>query len=350
MRLEFIKNVRENDVLGKNILNSDGQILLKAGVSLTKNYIKKLDLLGVYYIYIQDDRLSEIQPEDDEFTQLKQCTVKSISNVVKNFSIIDDKQMKNAVSSISNLVDYILENKNVCKNLCNIRTYDNYTYMHCLDTGIMTVYLANTLNIKISKIKELAIGAILHDLGKIKVPYKIITKNGKLTNEEFNEIKKHPLYGEEMLQDKYYVSDIVLQAVVQHHERIDGKGYPYGLPENKISKYGKITSICDVYDAVSNNRCYRERFTPNEAYELILSESGKAFDKNIVEKFKNTFSVYPLGCKILLSNGMKGFVCGQNKGFPDRPIIKVFDEETEQISSNQINLLDFTNITVAAIV
>ncbi|WP_392486692.1 HD-GYP domain-containing protein [Haloimpatiens sp. FM7315] len=351
MRLEFIDNVKENEVLGKSILTYDGKILLRSGNLLTFSYIEKLKDLGVDYIYIEDDRLYDIDLEDEKLTKLKQNTIKSISNIVKNISSNRRLEVREDIREVENLVEYILENKDVNTSLYDIKTYDNYTYVHCLDTGIMATFLAMSLKISKEKVKELAIGAILHDVGKVKVPHKIISKNGRLTDAEFDEIKKHPLYGREILEKKFSSSKIILNTVAQHHERVDGRGYPYGLKSNEISRYGKIAAICDVYDAVSSDRCYRRKFSPNEAYELILGGSGTAFDEDLVDTFKKTFSIYPLGCKLLLSNGIEGYVCSQNKEFPDRPIIRVFPGGSMQNSLYyEMDLLKFSNITVVKVV
>lgn len=345
MRLECIDNVREMEVLGKSILSDDGQILLKSGVVLTDRYLKKLKTLGVYYIYVEDERLEDVKVEDTELTELKQCAIKSLSRVAKNVSLNGEREVKDSIEKVKSLVEYILDNKDVDKSLNDIKTYDNYTYVHCLDTSIMATFLAASLNINKDKIKELATGAVLHDVGKTKISNKIINKTGKLTEEEFKEIRKHPIYGRDILEKKFYMSDIILKTVSEHHERVDGKGYPYGLEGNNISKYGRIVAICDVYDAVSSDRCYRRRFSPSEAYELILAGSGNAFDEDMIMKFRNTFSVYPLGAKIRLSNGIEGYVSGQNKGYPDRPIIRVFDDYNKS-SYKEIDLLKCTNVTV----
>lgn len=352
MRLEFIDNIKEDDVLGKNILTNEGKILLRAGVKLTYQYINSLKKLGVFYAYIEDERLDDVQVEDERLTELKQCTMKNMSTIMKNVSGFNRIDMKEAISNVENLIDYIIEIKDVNKSLYDVKTYDNYTYMHCLNTGIMAAFVGMSIDMSEYNLRELGIGAILHDIGKTKISSDIINKEGPLTNDEFGEIKKHPLYGKEILSKNMFISDTVLDSVEQHHERVDGKGYPYGLQGYKISKGAKIISVCDVYDAVSSNRSYRKKFAPNEAYELILSGSGSAFDYGIVKKFKETFAVYPLGCCIKLSNGIEGYVVRQNKNFPDRPIIRVlYDSKTrEPVPFYEVDLLESFNLAVECVI
>lgn len=360
MRLEFIDRVKENDVLGKSILTDEGQILLKSGVKLTQNYINKLKELNVLYVYVEDDRLDDVNVEDEKLTELKQATIKSMSNIVKSLYGCDDNQFKQSLSAVDDLISYIVEIGDVDKSLYDIKTYDNYTYVHSLDTCIMATFLGMTSGLSEYDLKELGVGAILHDIGKTKIPLSIINKHGKLTEDEFSEIKKHTIYGGEMLRKNISIPDSVISVAEQHHERVDGTGYPYGLVGGQISKFAKIACLCDVYDAVSNDRCYRKKFNPNDAYELILAQSGSSFEPIIVLNFKNTFAIYPLGCCVKLSNGIEGYIIKQNSGFPDRPILRIFDDSSihnhddavikYSSSFYQIDLLKHPNITIIVMV
>lgn len=352
MRLEFIDRVNENEILGKSILTDDGKVLLRAGVKLSINYIQKLKELGVLYVYVEDDRLGEILVEDERLNELKRSTIKNMSLIMKNISGASRNDIKDSLSRVEELLDYIIDVGDVSRSLYDIKTYDNYTYLHCIDTGIMAAFLGMSMRFSESTLKELGIGAILHDIGKTAINSSIINKATALTEEEFKEIKKHPSYGEEILKKKFFISENIINAVAQHHERVDGRGYPRGLSNNEICKFAKIVSICDVYDAVSNDRSYRKKFRPNEAYELILAGTGTAFDEEVVIKFKETFAVYPLGCCLKLSNGVEGYVIRQNKNFPDRPVLRVlYDSVTRQpVHFYEIDLLHKSNITVAAIV
>lgn len=352
MRLEFINRVKENDILGKNIFTNDGGILLRAGVKLTNQYIKKLTELGVLYLYIEDDNLEDIQIEDKHLQEMKQVTIKRMNEIVNSVHQCGYKKAKDSLKVIENLMEYIICDGDVNKSLYDIKTYDNYTYVHCVDTGIMSGFLGLSLNLNEYELKELGKGAILHDIGKTKISNKIINKKGSLTEKEFREIKKHPIYGKNILKKCFAISDIILDVVEQHHERVDGTGYPYGLKGNCITKYGKIACICDVYDALSSDRSYRKKAAPNEAYEFILSQSGRMFDPDIVKKFKDTFAIYPLGCCVLLSDGTEGYVVKQNKGFPDRPIIRViYDVATKNpIPYYEIDLLKKLDVTIISVV
>ncbi|WP_368488197.1 HD-GYP domain-containing protein [Clostridium sp. BJN0013] len=352
MRLEFINRVNEKDVLGKSILTCDGQVLLKTGVELTNNYINKLKELGVFYLYVEDERLEDVNIEDEKLLELKQASMKSMSNIMSNLYNCNEKELRKSFIGIEDMVNYIIELGDVNKSLYDIQTYDNYTFIHSIDTCIMASFLGVSAGYDKWQLREIGIGASLHDIGKTKIPLEILNKETKLTDEEFKEIKNHPIYGAKILKKNVIISDAVIKIVEQHHERIDGRGYPYGLEDKQITNYAKLICICDVYDAVSNDRCYRRKFSPNDAYELILSGSGSNFDQNLVYNFKNTFAIYPLGCGVQLSNRIKGYVVKQNKGFPDRPVIRVlYDVDTgNSIPGYELDLLQTPNVVIKGLI
>lgn len=351
MRLEFIERVREGDVLGKNVMSSEGNILLRAGIKINNNYIDKLKSLGVYYLYISDERLDDIGEVDEEFEKLKSKTLENMGEVIKNLNNGNKRRVRESLKCVEELVDYIIEIKDVRNSLNDIQAYDKYTYYHSLDTGILAAFLGVNLKYTRDELKKLAVGAILHDVGKIKIPSSIIKKRGKLTESEYKEVKKHPIYGAEMLKNVLGKPQPIIKSVLEHHERVDGKGYPFGLKGDKISSFGKVVSICDVYNAVNSDRSYRKRFKPNEAYELILAGCGTAFDEDIVRRFKKTFAVYPMGSCVKLSNGIEGYVISQNENFPDRPVLRVlYDSQTRKpIKFYEINLINMPNVTVECV-
>ena len=352
MRLEFINRVKDRNVLGKSILTCDGQVLLKAGVELTNNYINKLKELGVFYLYVEDERLEDVDIEDEKLLELKQESMKSMSNIMSNLYNCNEKELRKSLVGIEGMINYIIELGDVNKSLYDIQTYDNYTFIHSIDTCIMASFLGVSAGYNKWQLREIGIGASLHDIGKTKIPLEILNKKTKLTDEEFNEIKNHPLYGAKILKKNVIISDAIIKIVEQHHERIDGRGYPYGLEGKQITNYAKLACICDVYDAVSNDRCYRKKFSPNDAYELILSGSGSNFDQELVCNFKNTFAIYPLGCGVRLSNKITGYVVRQNKGFPDRPIVRVlFDVDTgKPIPAYDLDLLQMPNVVITGLI
>ena len=259
----------------------------------------------------------------------------------------DQKSLSKSLTMVDDLVEYIQNENYINLNLYEVKLYDDYTYIHSVDTSIMSIFLGVNMNLSKSRLRDLAIASLLHDIGKTQIPSGIINKPDKLTEEEFEKIKMHPVYGKDILLNSPLMTEEIIGGVIGHHEKYNGTGYPYGLKGDEISEFAKIISICDVFTAITSDRCYRKKFDPREAYELILAETYTSFDPEIIKLFRDTFAVYPLGCPVYLSNKLFGYVVRQNNGFPDKPIVRVVrDEYNNKISPYEIDLKNIINITI----
>ncbi|KMT22740.1 HD-GYP domain-containing protein [Clostridium cylindrosporum] len=352
MRLVRLSRVIPGEELAQSIISSEGNILLNAGVKLNERFIKRLEIMGLNYIYVKDSNLEDIEPEDSKFVQLKAEAIKSISNVFSKVQSSNNFKVKETINVVEDMVDYLTCNREITSiHLTELKTYDNYTFMHCLNSAVIGLYFGLEKGFTKNMLVDLGIGTILHDIGKMRIPHNILNKDGKLTDEEFQEMKRHPEYGYEILQKVDRISERAKSIVLQHHERIDGTGYPYAVKGDKISAYAKIACISDVYDALISDRVYRKGFPANEAYEIIMMNSGKLLDEELVKIFQKNFSMYPLGIEVMLNNGLKGFVIGHNKGFPDRPIVRlVTNGSGEKISPVEVDLLKYLNISITDII
>lgn len=369
MKFELVRNLKGNERLAKNVMNAENKMLLKEGSILNRAYINRLKENGVLYVYI-DNLEEEIDNDINKSMQNVEKKANNINNIdvrIKSikrnaldempgiFNSLLSKEptaVKRSIAVMDRIVECIIDEGAVNTNLFELNKYDNYTYIHCIDTSMMAVYIAMKMRMRKQEIKKLGISSILHDIGKIKIPESILNKKENLTQDEFNEIKNHTIYGYSILRDAGIKDDLIIDGVLNHHERYDGKGYPFGLSDTQISDFGKIISICDVFTAISANRSYRSRYNPNEAYECIISGSGTKFDPKIVKHFRNCFAIYPLGCRVRLNNGIEGYVCRQNPSFPDRPVIIVkYNSETKiPIEEYEIDLLEKTNLVVKDVI
>jgi len=350
MRFELVRNLKGDEVLAKDLFDGYGKVLLSVGTVLNVSHINRIKQNGYCYIYINDEDLDDIK-YDNNVETLKQKTIRRLPNMFQ--SVIDGNRevLKESFKTIYDLTDYIIKEADINTNLYEISKYDDYTYIHCVDTGIMSIILGRALKLDEYDLKELGTSAILHDIGKIVVPQGLINKKGPLTTDEFEEVKKHTIYGYKILKSADMFSNNILEGVLEHHERVDGKGYPLGIKGDKINKFAKIISLCDVFTAISANRSYRTRFSPNEAYEYILSNVNSMFDEEIIDNFKKNFYIYPVGVRVRLSNKIEGYVIKQNKSFPDRPIIRVSNNDrNKRRDSYDIDLLSTLNVTIDSIV
>ncbi len=221
-------------------------------------------------------------------------------------------------------IDSLFEDQDALMFAAMIRNKDEYLLEHSINVSILLATFARHLNWNEEDLREIALGGFLHDIGKIKVEDAILQKPGKLTAEEYAEMKRHVEYGLEAVAEMSELSSIARDVIGMHHEKLDGSGYPNGLTGEQISLTGKMAAICDCYDAITANRCYKEGEVSGRAFKILLADSGKHFDSELVGQFIKCLGVYPVGTLVALSSGKLGVVTRVNRNSPLRPKVKVF--------------------------
>lgn len=275
--------------------------------------------------YIPDEPIFKIHPDpdyaisfDEDFKKHAEETLKSI------YKNVDDvKSLTQGAKEIGEQVYAIIEKSDeLIVNLSKLKISDEYTYKHSIDVGTMAAVLAKYMGETDKFVHDIAIAGLLHDIGKEKIPPEIIRKPSKLTPEEYEVVKKHPLYAYHLLMDSKDLSENMLLGILNHHENIDGTGYPRGLRDKQIGKMAQILTIVDVYDALVTKRSYKEAKTPSQAIEIMFTMSNK-FNLNYFKSFLDVIITYPNGSNVILSSGEIATVIKQNKSYPLRPVIQV---------------------------
>lgn len=192
---------------------------------------------------------------------------------------------------VDHTFDMLAKDQDAFLSMVSLSSHDYYTYTHCVNVMTFTIALLNALGIRDQKtIKEAAIGAFLHDIGKSKVPLAVLNKPGPLIEEEWQIMKQHPTWGLEVLAEKP-VPERGKQVILQHHEKINGVGYPYGLKGDRVQMVSQVVSVCDAYDAMTTNRCYQKALAPFQAFEIITQKMSGHFDPKIVSTFIQLLNV-----------------------------------------------------------
>jgi HD-GYP domain-containing protein (c-di-GMP phosphodiesterase class II) len=352
MRLINTRYVVEGSVLARPVINSLGRVLLQAGIRLTASYIERLQRMGYDVLFIQDDRLEDVEFHMSITGQTREAAYKTIENVSKYIERGNESSLN--VSSVRNtiqkMLNDLLSSDDILGNLTEIQGYDDYTFNHSVNTTIIALVLGVASGYSEHKLLELGMGVLMHDIGKIMVPESILNKKTPLIEEEFEEIKRHSTCGFDILRKNNDFSLLSAHVAFQHHEKWDGSGYPRRLKGNEIHEYAKLAAIADVYEALTSKRVYRNALDPNEAYEYIVSQGNIHFDPQVLEIFKKHIAVYPSGSGILLSNGQRGNVVKQNPGFPNRPLVRVFYQDEEPLTAPiDYNLADYPSIMIVAV-
>lgn len=222
---------------------------------------------------------------------------------------------------VSEIADSITRSPHAMVWLANIKDRDEYTSIHCMNVCIMAVSFGRSLGMEKAELEILGLGGLLHDLGKICVPLEILNKPGKLTVDEFEIMKTHPMEGFRILEKQGDVPTDVLDIVKHHHERRNGKGYPSQLTGEEINHLTRIVAIVDVYDAITSDRCYHDAITPYDALKNMYDWVNEEFDKEIIEKFIKCLGIYPIGCVVELNMGHVGIIVSASEKSKLRPIV-----------------------------
>lgn len=340
MRFVPFSCIQEGFVLSKAIYGRNGEIWLTAGTVLNKNYVEKLNLLRLNGIYIQDEQSKEIEAKDVISEKIRATAGKVIKKVFIHAPseklVEEDGKIVNAL--INEIVDDIIRNKDLMVNLVDLKFFDDYTFYHSVNVAVISIIMGISLNFLKARLYDLGISALLHDIGKVFIKKKILDKPGPITHEEFYEIKRHTILGCAYLKDKFKLEEKLCLGALQHHEKYDGTGYPYGLKGNSISIFGRIIAIADVFDALTSERPYRKALLPSEAIEFIMSNGGISFDLYLVRIFLKKIAPYPSGTIVRLSDSRKGIVVRNNEVCGMRPLIKIIADGEESISPYYVDL------------
>lgn len=237
-------------------------------------------------------------------------------------------------------------NKFALIGMCRMKNPHEYMYTHSLSTCVLVVAMAIELELDEQKIQEIALGALLGDVGKLRVKKNILNKPGKLTEDEFEEVKKHASYTSSLLEESRVFSELSIQAAAEHHERWDGSGYPHGISGRKISIAGQITAIADVYDALTSPRCYMNAVEPTDILQKMMQWSDVQFNPELVKKFIKLMGKYPVGTYVALSNGSIAVVTEQNSESILMPTIRpIYDLKEKKMlqEENILHLADYSD-------
>jgi putative nucleotidyltransferase with HDIG domain len=224
---------------------------------------------------------------------------------------------------VDNMIDSIFRNQDALISLVRIKEKDEYTYMHSISVGVLMISLGKHLGFNMQVLKEVGIGAMFHDLGKMIVPQEILTKEGKLTESEFEMIKKHAEYSRKLLEQNHGISDTAITMAAQHHERMDGTGYPLGLKGDEISYYSKAVAIADVYDAMTSKRSYQDKSLPTEVLKKMYEWSSYHYDRTLVEQFIRCVGIHPVGTLVRLESGLIGVVLQNGEKNLLQPVVQI---------------------------
>lgn len=334
MRLISVQNCQPGFEVARPIFTDKGAVLIGKGVALTQRMIDSLLKRQVTMVYIEDKLTQDIEVQDDIPLEVR---IKATAAIHETFEQLATEQKKGnkrfehlnvgkLQAVFKTVLAEIRNNKHAISLLSSAFAHDQYIFAHSTNVMIYTMAMAVKLGYDEGKLQEIGLGAMLHDIGKTKIPFELLNKTGKLTREEFDLIKTHPEHGFEILRREHGISLLSAHCAFQHHEKLDGTGYPRGLKSDEIHPYAKVLAVADVFDALVSNRSYRKAMLPHEAMEIMFVQTGSHFDPGLISVFQRSVATYPVGVTVKLNTGHFAVVISNENNAPGRPIVRLLTD------------------------
>jgi len=300
----------EGDILAADVFSKAGVKLVACDTTLNLFILQKMRKFDIDSVEVYNHQFPT-KSSDYRYKKLENGyreTTLLVKNIINGLAT-DKKLDCDKVMEASEIIcQYVIDsdNDNIVKCLTNIKSTDEYTYIHSVNVAFYSMLIAKWMGLSESDVRKAVQSGLLHDIGKAKVPLDMLNKKAPLTKEEFNIIKKHPVYGYYILDESNFVDIDIKRAVLLHHERVNRSGYPFNISASSIGILTRIVSVADVYDAMTSNRVYKRKATPFAAFEMFLTEGYTNFDTFVTSEFVNHMSAYLTGVTVLLSNGQTG--------------------------------------------
>lgn len=336
MRAVPTQLIPDDAVLAEDLYAPSGRVLLKKGASLTPHLIEKINANKIYTIYINDRHsTNEIEPiVNRELRQSGMLLMKKIFLAVGHRDHEGRSKPKSIapyLDELSKLTEDVLYEISSAKDhqldYIDIKSLDDYLYASAFNVAILSVILGWQLKLPNDQLRNLFIGGLFHDLGFCFVDRDTLYKPEELSREEKMQILRHPILGHQYIKDQPFANAFVKVITLQHHEHIDGSGYPNRVDGEKIHRLAQIVGIADIYDAMTSDRPYRKALTPSDALEYLMGVSGRHFDPEIVSAFIGKVNPYPEGSLVKLNTGEVAVVDRVHRQLPLRPQVRVIRGE-----------------------
>lgn len=328
-----LKSLQGSDVHEVWIDTSKG-LDVEASVAVVTDEVEKLKADEVLLqVAIQEHKAVARVELKEELSRARKIQAKGKQAVMSMFAearMGNALPMGEAASLVDEITQSISRNPAALLSLSRLKNKDDYTYLHSVAVCALMIALGKQMGMEGATLKSLGMAGLLHDIGKMAIPDDVLNKPGKLTDDEFNVIKQHPVRGWEVLKASFGVDDIALDVCLHHHERVDGKGYPDKLSDENLSLYAKMGAVCDVYDAITSDRSYKKGWEPADSIHKMAEWKEGHFDSHVFEAFVKTVGIYPTSTLVKLKSGRLGVVTDQSEKSLLKPKVKVFFSSSAQ--------------------
>ncbi len=359
----------EGMVFGDDVIDKEGRLLVSKNTVLTREILEKLKKFSSRKVFsmkvllselniktvvklengsVQEVASSQIKMEytkerlviKEKFEEMHKSIKQSFDELSRNnTSPKVKKELDNTVEEIKNNLSVNIE---LLNEILDVKATDEYLYNHSLNVAVVSNLIGRWIGLEQKDLDILILAGLVHDIGKLRVDPAILNKPGKLTDEEFAEMKKHPEYSYQMLMEMGYKDNAILKAVTFHHEKEDGSGYPLKISGDKITIHAKILAIADIFDAMTSNRVYKARVSPFKVLEMFQNQNFGKLDYKIIMVFIKRFTENYVGSEVILSNNQRAKIVSLNAYEITKPLLVTSEGKFIDISrEREVQILDF---------
>lgn len=323
-------------------------MLLGKGTALEPEYIRRLLSLGYHSVYVIDELSEDIEIKELISPLVRSDAISNCYDFHENIGLINNlrrvESLREAARNI--IVEVMAVGKHASIEFPEIKSYDNYLYLHSVNVAVMGALMGLSLNLREDALFDFALGAMLHDIGKVETPAEILQKPGPLSEDEFHVMKKHPRDGFELLNRSTFIKPRSFTVALQHHEAYDGSGYPTGKKGDEIHIFSRLASVVDIFDALTTDRPYKPRWSFHRTLSFMKNKMSKKLDPAIFELFIKHTPEYPIGAMVILSSGETAIVTSSFKVNKVKVIKDSKGITLDKSASYELNLTENTDIKI----
>lgn len=336
-------------VVARSIMDASDRVLLARGQVLTEYYIRRIKEIDIPVVFVEDGMgLEELQgPVSWETAQRSARVLRQSYEACMRTGQL---QIGDISSQVDQIIDELLDNRSTMIGMAGLKSHDEYTYQHSVHVCVLSVMVGIGLGYPRQKVRDLGVGAMLHDIGKILIPREILNKAECLTSKEWEIVQGHTWEGFNLMRRSDQVTLLSAHVALQHHERLDGSGYPRALLGEFIHEYAQITAVADVFDALVSDRPYRYAYNNKEALEILNGYRNTQIKGQLIDYLQTCINPYPPGTIVELSNGDIAIVAGYNDNDTERPSVKpIFSASGQAYDKHILNLEGSPHIHIVRI-
>jgi len=322
MRRVFIEDIEPGMIIARTVMGADGRPLLTQNTPLTASYILRLRAYGVGSIYIKDG-FSDIEIPEVVSTQVLNAVSNQLRQSMETFVVRRNFDVGAMKKSVALLIEDIMANRQVLIQIDDIRSYSDYLLLHSINVAILSIMTGLSMGYNESNLMDMGLGCLLHDIGLISIDPSLLERPEELNANERQQLNQHPEIGFNILRHYREISTTAAHIAYQHHERVDGLGYPRQLTRRQIVEYARIAAVADAFDEIISDHPYRRGYSITEGMTILRSLNRSHFDGDVVEAFSLNIAIYPVGSLLRLNDGMIAVVTSVNRRNQFRPLIQV---------------------------